>query len=135
MIEYYDYRARMYDPKIGRFISPDSVVPDEKNPQAWNRYTYVYNSPIKFIDPNGHEPCEDGANDQKPPECAKKRYCKAVTSTITSIVCEVITVSICSATAVTGQVWLLAACLTIATLQCAVVSNDISDTYCEDQCE
>ena len=34
-----DYNARYYDPLIGRFISPDSIVPDYANSQALNRYS------------------------------------------------------------------------------------------------
>ena len=53
---YYDYHARLYDPALGRFISPDSVVPDPTNPQALNRYSYVYNNPLRYTDPTGHWP-------------------------------------------------------------------------------
>jgi RHS repeat-associated protein len=48
--------ARYYDPRLGRFLSPDSLVPSADNPQALNRYTYVYNNPISNIDPTGHVP-------------------------------------------------------------------------------
>jgi RHS repeat-associated protein len=48
--------ARYYDPKLGRFISADPIVPDEKNPQALNRYSFGYNNPISNIDPTGHAP-------------------------------------------------------------------------------
>jgi hypothetical protein len=27
------------------------------NPQALNRYTYTYNNPLKYTDPDGHHPC------------------------------------------------------------------------------
>ena len=50
----YWYASRAYDPAIGRFVSPDSIVPDPSNPQSLNRYAYVYNNPLKFIDPSGH---------------------------------------------------------------------------------
>ncbi|MEW6033452.1 MAG: RHS repeat-associated core domain-containing protein [Chloroflexota bacterium] len=50
----YYYGARYYDPQVGRFVSPDTIVPDPANPQALNRYTYVYNNPLKYTDPSGH---------------------------------------------------------------------------------
>jgi RHS repeat-associated protein len=52
----YDYGARYYDPLIGRFVSADSVVPGAGNPQALNRYSYVFNNPLKYTDPSGHCP-------------------------------------------------------------------------------
>lgn len=42
------------NPQLGRFIQPDTVVPDAKNLQAYNRYTYVNNNPLKYVDPTGH---------------------------------------------------------------------------------
>ena len=39
---------------MGRFISPDSVVPDYANPQDLNRYSYVRGNPVRFTDPSGH---------------------------------------------------------------------------------
>ena len=39
---------------VGRFASADTIVPDPVNPQAFNRYSYVNNSPIRFSDPSGH---------------------------------------------------------------------------------
>jgi RHS repeat-associated protein len=50
----YDYRARFYDPTLGRFLQPDSLVSEPGNPQALNRYAYVYNNPLKYTDPSGH---------------------------------------------------------------------------------
>jgi RHS repeat-associated protein len=52
----YYYGARYYDPGIGRFISPDSIVPDPTNPQNFNRYSYCLNNPLKYTDPTGHWP-------------------------------------------------------------------------------
>jgi RHS repeat-associated protein len=48
------YNARWYDAKLGRFLSPDSIVPNPHNPQDINRYSYVLNNPLKYIDPSGH---------------------------------------------------------------------------------
>jgi RHS repeat-associated protein len=50
----YDYGARFYDPRLGRFISPDSMVPEKGNPQGLDRYAYVANSPVKHEDTSGH---------------------------------------------------------------------------------
>jgi hypothetical protein len=58
-----DYKARFYDPYINRFIQPDTLVPNPTNPQSWNRYSYVNNSPINYSDPTGHrvdEGCGSG---------------------------------------------------------------------------
>jgi RHS repeat-associated protein len=51
----YYYGARYYDPTIGRFISPDTIVSKAGDPQAWNRYSYVLNSPLMYTDPSGHD--------------------------------------------------------------------------------
>lgn len=51
----YDYGARFYDAKLGKFLSADSVVPDMTNPQAFNRYAYAMNNPILYNDPTGHD--------------------------------------------------------------------------------
>jgi RHS repeat-associated protein len=51
----YDYVARWYDPALGRFVQADTVVPNPANPQDLNRYAYAANSPLSFVDPNGHQ--------------------------------------------------------------------------------
>ena len=50
----YFFNARYYDATIGRFISPDTIIPSLANPQAFNRYSYCLNNPQKYIDPSGH---------------------------------------------------------------------------------
>jgi len=44
-----------YDPELGRFIQPDTVIPDLSNPQSYNRYSYVLNNPLRYTDPSGHQ--------------------------------------------------------------------------------
>jgi RHS repeat-associated protein len=39
----YDYNARFYDPALGRFLQPDSIIPDPFDSQSLNRYGYVRN--------------------------------------------------------------------------------------------
>ncbi len=46
-------RNRYYDPEIGRFISPDSVLGVLGDPQTLNPYVYVRNNPVNLIDPSG----------------------------------------------------------------------------------
>ena len=48
------YNARWYDPKLGGFLSADTIIPDPTAPQNYNRYSYVLNNPLKYTDPTGH---------------------------------------------------------------------------------
>ncbi len=50
----YNYNARLYDPGLGIFISPDSLIPDPKDPLSLNRYSYCLNNPLVYRDPTGH---------------------------------------------------------------------------------
>jgi RHS repeat-associated protein len=50
----YYYNARYYDPAIGRFLSADPVVPNPRNAQSFNRYSYVANNPVSHYDPSGN---------------------------------------------------------------------------------
>jgi len=57
----YNFNARLYDPTLGRFISPDPAVPDLSDPtnprtfdpQMLNRYAYCRNNPMIYVDPTG----------------------------------------------------------------------------------
>ena len=48
------YNARFYDPLLSRFSSADTLIPKPGNPQSWDRYSYVNNSPLMYTDPSGH---------------------------------------------------------------------------------
>ena len=52
----YFYNARFYDASLGRFISPDSIIPNPGDPVSFDRFAYVRNNPLKYIDPSGHNP-------------------------------------------------------------------------------
>ena len=52
----YYYRARYYDPSIGRFLQVDPTKGVYESPQTLNAYIYVLNSPTELIDPNGEFP-------------------------------------------------------------------------------
>ncbi len=45
--------GRMYDPVLGRMLSPDNYVQDPFFPQNYNRYAYAWNNPLKYTDPSG----------------------------------------------------------------------------------
>lgn len=45
--------GRVYDPAIARVMSPDPLITRFSDGQSWNRYSYVFNSPTKFVDPTG----------------------------------------------------------------------------------
>src|SRR5574337_1139603 len=50
----YDFGGRWYDPSLGRFLQPDSLVPDALRPASLNRYAYAANAPVDRVDPSGH---------------------------------------------------------------------------------
>ncbi len=45
--------GRLYDPVLHRFLQPDNFVQDPFNTQNFNRYGYVLNNPLLYIDPTG----------------------------------------------------------------------------------
>lgn len=51
-----DYKARFYSPALGRFVQPDTIIPDHSDPQSWNRFGYGLNNPVIYSDPTGHFP-------------------------------------------------------------------------------
>jgi RHS repeat-associated protein len=53
----HDYVARHYAQPLGRWIAPDTIVPDPADPQSLNRYSYVGNRPTVLVDPSGHSAC------------------------------------------------------------------------------
>lgn len=46
--------ARIYDPVLRRFLSPDDYIQDPYNTQNYNRYGYVLNNPLLYTDPSGN---------------------------------------------------------------------------------
>lgn len=48
-------KGRVYDPSQKHFISPDPLVSAPASAQSYNRYSYVRNNPLYFIDPSGFD--------------------------------------------------------------------------------
>ena len=52
------FKARYMSAPQGRFLSPDALMARREwipDPQRWNRYAYVRNNPLRYIDPNGED--------------------------------------------------------------------------------
>ncbi|MBJ6764572.1 VCBS repeat-containing protein [Myxococcaceae bacterium JPH2] len=56
-------RGRVYDSVLARFLSPDAFIPNPLSSQALNRYSYVYNNPLRYTDPTGFLPREVAYDD------------------------------------------------------------------------
>ncbi len=48
--------GRVYDPRIGRFISADPYITLPYDGQGLSRYAYALNNPLAFTDPSGFDP-------------------------------------------------------------------------------
>ncbi|HRN55944.1 MAG TPA: RHS repeat-associated core domain-containing protein, partial [Agriterribacter sp.] len=48
--------ARLYDPLVGRMISPDNFVEDPLYSDRFNRFAYANNNPLIYSDPDGNHP-------------------------------------------------------------------------------
>ncbi len=51
----YYFRARYYDPSLGRFLSPDTRTPRRDQPLDLNPYLYARNNPVRYFDPSGRD--------------------------------------------------------------------------------
>jgi len=63
------FHARYHGSAQGRFLSPDPLgimVADPTNPQSWNMYAYVQNSPLINIDPSGTTCLDSNGNVTNP---------------------------------------------------------------------
>ena len=58
------YNARWYDPTLGRFAQADTIIPPTQGVQAWDRYAYANNNPIRYIDPSGHSYCSYSSSNE-----------------------------------------------------------------------
>jgi len=62
----YWFQSRWFDPTLGRFMSPDTIVPTQtQGTQAWDRYAFVNNNPVRYNDPSGHMVTQDDGGTKK----------------------------------------------------------------------
>lgn len=55
LTDIYYFEARYYNPEFKHFTQADTVSLNLYDPQDLNRYAYVRNNPLRFVDPTGHE--------------------------------------------------------------------------------
>ena len=65
------YNARYYDPGLGTFISPDSLVPGAGQVINYNRFLYARGNPLKYTDPTGYSSHEKECSTQ---ECWEREF-------------------------------------------------------------
>jgi RHS repeat-associated protein len=51
----YYLNARMYDPRIARFLQEDTFKGNKSDPLSLNLYVYCHNEPLMYNDPTGHD--------------------------------------------------------------------------------
>ena len=65
-------KAVGYDPMLGRFTSPDSIIPEPGSVIGYNRFAYVNNNPMIYTDPSGYRLIIRGDPDTGEPEIDKR---------------------------------------------------------------
>jgi RHS repeat-associated protein len=50
----YDAKARLLDPKLGRFLTQDAFLGEIDQPPTTHKYLYANDNPVRFVDPGGH---------------------------------------------------------------------------------
>ena len=74
--------ARYYDPELGQFLSPDTLIADPTNLFDYNRYMYARGKSLRYNDPTGH--ClEDACVVEIGAACVLTDVCQEVANLVT----------------------------------------------------
>jgi RHS repeat-associated protein len=71
--EFVHMNGRGYDPVVARFLSADPIYEDVLLSQSWNRYSYVQNNPLSYVDPTGFVPDGTGPDVTVCANCSTER--------------------------------------------------------------
>lgn len=96
LFEMVNMDGRMYDPVLGRFLSPDPFVQAPDFTQGLNRYVYCLNNPLTLIDPSGYSWLGDNW--------------KALLSSVVAIAVSIVTYNAVSGIKAFGSLAALVAC-------------------------
>ena len=61
VLDWINMVGRDYDPTLARFLTPDPIISHPGYSQSLNRFSYVWNNPLRLVDPSGFV-SEDSAN-------------------------------------------------------------------------
>jgi len=75
--------GRVYDPGLGRFMSADPFIQSPNSLQSYNRYSYVWNSPLNSADPSGYRTLS-----QEWRNAWQNQTVQAVATIVISVACE-----------------------------------------------
>nr|WP_321450320.1 RHS repeat-associated core domain-containing protein [uncultured Carboxylicivirga sp.] len=90
--------GRVYDPQLGRFLSPDPYLQSPGNALNYNRYAYCLNNPFLYTDPTGYNVFKRFWN-----------WCKENKEVVVAVTTIVVAVVVTVATAGAGSPLLVAA--------------------------
>ncbi|MBI9066003.1 MAG: VCBS repeat-containing protein [Salinivirgaceae bacterium] len=54
-VQLINMNGRVYDPILGKMLSPDNFIQSPTSTQSLNRYSYCLNNPLKYTDPSGEK--------------------------------------------------------------------------------
>lgn len=81
-------RARYYSGAMGRFLTRDSWLGNDRAPMSYNVWLFGYSNPIRFTDPDGKTPYEP----PDPNECVSSKQVVGLDPRFASDVCAMIRV-------------------------------------------